>query len=217
MRVDTFAANSRNTANRIRKYYRRESETIHPGVDLRGFADIETREDFYLAIGRVIPYKRFDLLVDTFADMPERRLVIATSVRTPHVRELMDRSPGNIEWVFDASDSEKRALYGRSRAYLMPQEEDFGLTPVEAMACGTPVIAYGRGGALETVLPGRTGVFFEAQTVGALRSAIADFERLELDPRVIRARAEEFDKELFKKRFEEFALEAYVKHMERLG
>lgn len=217
MRVDDFVANSRNTAGRIAKYYRRESKIIHPGVDIRAFADIETREDYYLAVGRVIPYKRFDLLVEAFGDMPDKRLVIATSVRTPHVDELVKRSTGNVEWVFGASDEEKRSLYGRARAYLMPQEEDFGLTPVEAMACGTPVIAYGRGGALETVVSERTGVFFGSQTVGALRSAIADFEHLELDPRTIRAQAERFDKEIFKKRLEKHVLEAYAKHIEKLS
>ncbi|HRI36130.1 MAG TPA: glycosyltransferase [bacterium] len=215
MRVDTFIANSHNTARRIGKYYRRESEVIHPGIDTTRFSDIETREEFYLALGRVIPYKRFDLLVDTFAQMPERRLVIATSVQTPYVRELMDRSTTNVEWVFGVNDTERRSLYGRAKAYIMPQEEDFGLTPVEAMACGTPVIAYGRGGALETLIARRTGVFFGHQTIDAVRSAIIDFERLEFDSRSIRARAEEFDKELFKKRLDTFVREAYRNHSEK--
>ncbi len=143
-RVDTFIANSHNTQKRIAKYYGRDSVVVTPGIDTESYTLSEDiREEYYLAVGRVIPYKKFDLLVDTF-NKNKKQLIIATSTRNKLSEDLSRRSGPNIEWRYGVSESEKIHLYQHARAYLMPQEEDFGLTPIEAMACGTPVIAYAR-------------------------------------------------------------------------
>ncbi len=204
MRPDFFVANSANTAKRIEKYYRRDSSVIHPGIDTDQFVHDAEKEDFYLAVGRVIPYKRFDILTETFRTLPQRCLKIATSVENPHMRQLQKKSPDNVEWIVGADRSEIARLYAHARAYLMPQEEDFGLTPIEAMASGTPVIAYARGGVLETVEDGTHGMLFATQESTALHDAIAQFETKQFDREAIRAHAEQFDKTVFQSRFSAF-------------
>ncbi len=153
-RVDTFVANSRTTAKRIAKFYRRESEILHPGIDSKTFVIGEhEKKDYFLALGRIIPYKRFDLLVETF-NRNGLPLKIVTNQQNRLQKELESKSQPNIEWIFGADDAQKIELYQKARAFIFPPEEDFGMVPVEAMLCGTPVIALGKAGALETALDG---------------------------------------------------------------
>lgn len=149
-RVDQFIANSETTRLRIAKYYRSDSVVISPGIDTEKFYMETEKADYYLAIGRIVPYKRFDLLVEAFNENG-KPLKIVTNTENPLFRELFKHSKPNIEWVIEPTDEEKSEFYANARALVFPQEEDFGLVPIEAMLSGTPVIAYGKGGALETV------------------------------------------------------------------
>ncbi len=215
-RVDYFIANSKNTQERIKRYYGRESEVIYPGVEQSSIVtsyklqvtsseeteleDLKTwrLEPYYLSVGRCIPYKKFDLLVDAFNENG-KRLILCTSTDTPLFRELEAKSKPNIEWRFRVSDKEKILLMANAKAFLFPPEEDFGLTPIEAMALWTPVIAYGKWGALETILDGKTGVFFSPQTQEALNTAIVKFESMVFDREVIQNHAATFSKEIFQR------------------
>ncbi len=147
----------------------------HPFSAFRADLPETEKEDFYLAVGRMIPYKRFDLLVETFNENG-KPLKIATNTENALFKELFAKSKPNIEWVLNASHEEKIRLYQTARAFVFPPEEDFGLVPVEAMMCGTPVIAYGKGGALETVKEGVSGLFFSEPTPASLGGAIERFE-----------------------------------------
>ncbi len=214
-RVDFFIANSGNTKERIKKYYDRESEVIYPGVSILsswGTKDLlkkseqippnvgmTNKEDYYLWIGRCIPYKRFDLLVDTFNEN-SKKLILCTATDTPLFRELKTKSKPNIEWMFGVDNLGKILLMANAKAFLFPPEEDFWLVPIEAMAMGTPVIAYGEWWALETVLDGKTGTFFTPQTPEALNVAIEKFENMSFDSETIKKHAEGFSKEVFQKK-----------------
>lgn len=201
-RVDVFLANSKTTATRIAKYYGRASHVVHPGVDLEKFSVGREKEDSYVALGRVVPYKRFDLLVDAF-NGTGRRLTIVAGTKTKLAMELVARSDDNIEWVFGASDEEVREIVGKARALVFPQEEDFGIVPVEAMACGTPVIAFARGGALETVKNEISGQFFQEQSPEALRRALTQFESRRWDAFAVRQSVQGFDAAEFRRKLRE--------------
>src|SRR3954466_542444 len=179
--VDEFVAISRFVARRIRKVYRRESTVIYPPVDVDGFTpDPGTqREAFYLTVSRMVPYKRIDLIVEAFAGMPERTLVVIGD--GPEFRRVRARSAGNIRLLGEQPFPVLLDHLRRARAFVFAAEEDFGIVAVEAQACGTPVIAFAKGGALETVRgfdqPEPTGLFFGEQSVAALQSAVDIFER----------------------------------------
>ena len=211
-RADFFVANSRATAARIAKYYGRASEVVHPGVDLAQFAVGREKQDAYVALGRVVPYKRFDLLVDAF-NGTGRKLTVIAGTKTKLAMELVARSDDNIEWVFGASDEEVREIVGAARALVFPQEEDFGIAPVEAMACGTPVVAYGRGGALETVQDGVSGIFFYEQSAQALRAALDAFEARTWDPFALRASVASFDAPIFRDKIRASAERAWERRI----
>ena len=149
-RVDRFIANSETTRLRIAKYYRSDSTVITPGVDTDIFKMETEKEDFYLAVGRIVPYKRFDLLVEAFNENG-KPLKIITNTQNPLFKSLVKKSKSNIEWLLDVTLDEKSEFYAKAKALVFPQEEDFGLVPIEAMLSGTPVIAYHKGGALETL------------------------------------------------------------------
>jgi glycosyltransferase involved in cell wall biosynthesis len=175
---------------------------VHPPVDIQAFPIRLEKEDFYLTASRMVPYKRIDVIVEAFAQMPERRLVVIGD--GPEMNKIRSQSSGNITILGYQDDSVLRDYLQRARGFVFAAEEDFGILPVEAQACGTPVIAYGAGGALETVLPvgnplgmPGTGVFFTEQTPDAIRAAINEFETLRFDPRSCRAWAERFSRAAF--------------------
>jgi glycosyltransferase involved in cell wall biosynthesis len=196
-RVDRFVANSRNVQARIWKTYRRESEVIYPPVDIGSFY-CKPSEDYALAVSELVPYKRIDTVVRYFS-RSGRRLKIAGA--GPDYRALRAMASPNIEFVGRVSDEELRELYARCRFFLLPGEEDFGITAVEALASGKPVVALGRGGALETV-PFFGGVFYPQPEQDAIAGAIAKLEGLELSIRAgdLQAWARQFSEEEFTRR-----------------
>jgi glycosyltransferase involved in cell wall biosynthesis len=199
-RVDAFVANSRVVADRIRRYYAREATIIHPPVDLPPF-DPRPAEPFYLAGGRLIPYKRLDLAVRAFTRLGLPLKIFGDGRDEARLREL---AGPNIEFLGYVSEEERRSLFARCRAFIFPGEEDFGITTLEAMAAGRPVVAYAAGGALDTVVEGVTGRFFHEQTEASLAAAVEEIERDWYDPQSIRRYAEGFGRDLFLARMREY-------------
>ena len=179
-RVDAFAANSHHVANRIRKYWRRESEVVHPPVDVDAFAPAPEAEigDYYLWAGELAPYKRPDLAVEAFRKLGLPLLVIGGSEKQR--ARLAKTAPDNVTFMGKVPFDTLKHHLARCKALVFPGEEDFGIVPVEAMASGRPVIAYGRGGALDTVVDGRTGMLFKDQSVDGLANAVRAFEESDL-------------------------------------
>ena len=200
-RVDYFVANSPTVAARIAKYYRREAVFIPPPVDTSHFYEAPQHEDYFLIVSRLVPYKRIDLAVKAFT-MLELPLRIVGEGRDE--RRLRRMAGKNIRFLGHLSDDEMRSQMARCRALVFPGEEDFGITPVEAQASGRPVIAYGAGGALATVVEGSTGLFFNQQTPESLAEVVTSFRDEYFDPHAIRRHAEEFDTQRFLRRFSQF-------------
>ena len=200
--VDRFIAISDFIARRIWKVYRRRAAVIYPPVDVDAFEVTEQKQDFYLAASRLVPYKRMDLIIRTFAQWPEQRLMVIGD--GPEMKRLRSICPPNVTLLGYQPFSVLKDYLQNAKAFIFAAEEDFGILPVEAQAAGTPVIAYGRGGSLETVAAGKTGVFFPQQTVAALGAAIRDFEvrQAGFDPAVIRANAERFAIQRFRAEFQ---------------
>jgi len=172
--VDHFIANSGFVANRIDKLYRRKATIIHPPVDTDQFQCCEAKEDFYVVAGRMVPYKRTDLIVRAFSRTPNRRLVVIGD--GPEMEKVRAVAGPNVE-LLGFQDNVTLAEYvQRAKALVFAAEEDFGIVPVEAMACGTPVIAFGKGGVTESVVNGKHGVFFDSQTEESLLEALDLFE-----------------------------------------
>ncbi len=217
-RVDHYVANSAHVARRIRRIYGREAAVIHPPVDVDRFAPVDRRENHYLAVGRMVAYKRMDLAVVTCTRLGLPLRVIGEG---PELGRLKRLAGPTVEFLGRLSDAEVSRELARAKALLFCGEEDFGITPVEAQASGTPVIAYGRGGALETVVPpegdeygAATGLFFTEPTVESLAEALSLFERVHLrfDPSVCVAHAARFGRERFvaeMRRFVESKWEAF--------
>lgn len=196
-RVDAYIANSRYVADRIWKCYRRPAAVIYPPVDVESLEMRRDKDDFYLTASRLAPYKRIDLIIDAFRKMPRRRLVVIGD--GPEFRQLKKQAPDNVDLLGFQDDDVLRDHLQRARAFLFAADEDFGIVPVEAQACGTPVIAYGVGGARETVVDGVTGTFFTSQTAPALIDAVERFEkeRARFAPEAIRHHAERFSNRRF--------------------
>ena len=196
-RVDRFVANSRNVEQRIRRTYRRESDIIHPPVDVDSFY-WKPAADYFLVVGELVPYKRFDQAVRVCSALG-RKLVVAGD--GPEYRRLRRMASGNIEFAGRVSGSELRELYARSRGLLLPGEEDFGMTAVESLASGKPVVGLGRGGALE-IVPPLGGVLYDQPVEAALAAAFDLFEKLEpeIRPEELQAHAMQFSEREFRRR-----------------
>jgi glycosyltransferase involved in cell wall biosynthesis len=174
-RVDHFIANSHYTAARIRRTYNREAAVIYPPVDTDRFAPGPSREEFYLTASRLVPYKRVDLIVEAFATMPDRRLVVVGE--GPEMETIKRAAAPNVEILGYQNFDALRSLMQRAKAFVFAAVEDFGIVVVEAMACGTPVIGLGKGGARETIQAGVSGVHFPEQTAASIVEAVGRFER----------------------------------------
>lgn len=194
--VDRFVANSNAVADRIHRFYGREAEVIYPPVDTGFFTPGGERGDEFLYVGRLVSYKRVDLVVRAFEGLPHRLVVVGEG----HLAErLKATAPGNVRFLESVDKAMLRDLYRSARALVYPAEEDFGIVMAEAQACGTPVIALAAGGALDIVLPGESGWHLQGQTVEELRAAVERAETEELDPAAIRATAERFAPERFRR------------------
>jgi len=205
-RVDYFVANSDTVRRRIRKYYRHDSTVIHPPVDTHRYRIADTIGNYYVAGGRLVAYKRFDIVVRAFNKLNIPLKIFGEGPEFDYLRKLANK---NIEFVGKISEPEKCELYSRGIAYLHPQEEDFGITAVEAMAAGRPVIAYGKGGALETVIDGVTGTHVHEQTWEELVNEVIRFEPERFNPETIRQHAKQFDVEEFKSRIKDLVEQSY--------
>lgn len=202
-RVDHFIAISQEVRRRIAKIYGRDSVIIYPPVDTERFQPSNKVDDYYLMVGRLVPYRRLDLLIEAFNRM-DRPLVIAGRGRD--LERLEALAGPNVTLKGYVPDDQLPDLMARCRAFLFPGEEDFGIAPIQAMAAGRPVIAYKGGGALDTVVPG-TGTLFAEQSVAAIIDAVQSFDATEVDPGFIRTHARQFDTSVFKERLNNFITE----------
>lgn len=204
-RVDYFIANSNYVANRIKKFYKRDCKVIYPPVDTDYFkpSEKENVEDYYLIVSRLVPYKRVDLAVEAFNKLSQRLIIVGDG---PEYKKLKAMAKSNIKFLGYQPDDTIKELYQRCKALIFPGIEDFGIVPVEVQACGRPVIAFKKGGALETVEENKTGIFFERQDTDSLIEAIYKFEKNlhNFDTNYIRAHAEKFSSERFRKEFNDF-------------
>lgn len=208
-RVDAFVANSRHIQDRIKKYYHRDSKVIYPPIVTEKLLQMPSgSRDYYLMVGRQVASKRTDIAVDAFNELGLRLKIAGAG---EEVSKLKSRAKGNIEFLGRVSDEERDRLMAGAKAFVFPPEEDFGMTPLEAMAAGTPVIAYNAGGAPEYVTDGETGVLFDEQTPGSLMTAVRRFEAMKFDESKMRARAREFDVSVFRERMRRFVDEEWAK------
>lgn len=203
-RVDHFIANSKTVERRIKKYYRRESTVIHPPVDTHKFHISTDPKTYFLTGGRLVPYKRFDLILNACNQTGLPLKIFGTG---PMYDELKRRASANIELLGRVSEQELATLYANAKAFLHPHEEDFGITPVESMASGRPVIAWPKGGACETIIEGVTGQFLEEQTWEELADQLIRFDESSYDPTTIRTHAITFSTQRFQDE-----LRAFVAH-----
>ncbi len=204
--VDYYIANSKFIARRIMKLYKREAVVIYPPVNIERFSVGEEKEEFYLTISRLVSYKNVDLIVRAFNHLTDKKLVVIGD--GPELKSLKRIASSNVMLMGFQEDAVVEDMLKRAKAFVYAAEEDFGIVPVEAQACGTPVIAYGKGGTLETVVAGKTGFFFYEQSESALIEAINTFEKsAPLDPEVIRQNAERFNKARFLREMKTFVEE----------
>jgi glycosyltransferase involved in cell wall biosynthesis len=211
--VDRFIANSQFIARRIYKVYRRDAQVIYPPVDLQNYALSEQKQDFYLTASRLVPYKRVDLIVEAFSRMGDRQLVVIGDGE--QMSKIRAKAGKNVQLLGYREPAELKAYMQNAKAFVFASEEDFGITPVEAQACGTPVIAFGRGGVTESVIgldrDRPTGVFFGAQLVDSICEAVLEFEKNQhlIKPQACRENAMRFSIERFQTEFYNFVKRAW--------
>lgn len=200
-RPDYIISNSENVKARIKKYYNRDSSVVFPMIDTTKYHISAKVSDYFLLVSRIEPYKKVDLVIDAFSGTNEKLKIVGSGTK----KEELEKMAGeNIEFLDRQSDEKLADIYSQAKAVIFPQDEDFGLVPVEAAASGRPTIAYKAGGALETVIPGKTGEFFYPQTAEALRKVVQNFNWKKYHPPYLRAHGEEFDQELFKTQILEY-------------
>jgi glycosyltransferase involved in cell wall biosynthesis len=209
--VDEFFAISQFIARRIQRVYRRQATVIYPPVDVHAFTLHKQKENFYLVCSRLVPYKKVDLIVEAFSRMPNKQLVVIGD--GPDGKKVRAKAGPNIKLLGYQPFAVLRNYMQRACAFISAAEEDFGIAPVEAQACGTPVIAYGRGGCSETTLAGETGLFFSEQSVDCLIQAVAAFESCQhtFDPERIRENAKRFCPERFRQEFADLVAQEWAK------
>ncbi|WP_431625455.1 glycosyltransferase family 4 protein [Enterobacter chuandaensis] len=211
--VDHFIANSQYIARRIKKVYGREASVIYPPVDVENFEVNNEKQDYYFTASRMVPYKRIDLIVEAFSQMPDKKLIVIGD--GPEMKKIQSKVKDNVTLLGYQPFSVLKEHMQNAKAFVFAAEEDFGIIPVEAQACGTPVIAFGKGGALETVRPvgveNPTGIFFGQQTVTSLRDAVDEFENTQslFTPNACRENAERFSRARFDQEFRNFVEEKW--------
>jgi len=214
-RVDHFIAISHEVRRRIAKIYRRDSVIIYPPVDTSRFMPADAVDDYYLFVGRLVPYRRLELLIEAFNKLG-RPLRIAGSGRDKE--RLQTLSGPNIEFLGYVPEEELPDLIARCRAFIWPGEEDFGIAPVQAMAAGRPVIAYAGGGSLDTIIHGETGYLFTEQSTAGIIAAVEEFDPGAVDPQAVRAHALQFDTAVFQQKITRFVAEKLAENrQERLA
>lgn len=215
--VDAFIACSHYIARRIKKIYRRDSVVVYPNVDVESFQLGQQDGDFYITASRIVPYKHIPLIINAFKQMPSRKLVVIGA--GPLLKECIATAPSNVQVLGYQPDEVLRDHLMRARAFIFAAEEDFGIAPVEAQACGTPVIAFGKGGATETVIDGETGMFFYEQTSEAIVKAVDEFElcRSKFNRDRIRKNADRFSADRFCSEFRDFVFQQWEAHCGSMG
>lgn len=212
-RPDVYVTISKYVARRIAKYYHRNASVIYPPVDVKRFAVQPEHDGYYVVVSRLVPYKRVDIAIRACEALGRKLLVIGTGPERDGLQAIAGK---NTEFLGFVPDENLPRLYAGARALLFPQEEDFGIAPLEAAASGKPTVALRAGGALETVLEGKTGVFFDAQSVDDLAAAIVRAENTKWDPLVIRAHAATFGREVFLRAMEELVHNEWISHKQRI-
>lgn len=210
-RVDYFIANSTAVQERIKKYYRRDSVVINPAVRCNLFNISNADGDYYFIVSRLVSYKRFDLAVKACKELGRKLIIIGDGPEKEGLEKIA-QGCNNIKFLGRLPDEEVRKYMAECKALLFPGEEDFGITPVEAMACGRPVVAFGRGGVLDTVIDGKTGVLFKEQSVESMKEAILKLEAMNFDKQEIRKQALKFDEEEFKIKIKQFINDKIVEN-----
>ena len=203
-RVDYFIANSNYIARRIDKTYRRKAEVIYPPVDTAKFSCEKNKDDYYLTASRFVPYKKIDLIVETFSTMPEKKLLVIGD--GPDEQKIKSKAGNNIEFLGYKKPEEMKSMMQKAKAFVFAAEEDFGIVPIEALSCGTPVIALNKGGTAETITDSVTGIHFAEQTIESIKNAISRFESEigRFDPLKLNEYATQFDRSVFEKKMKEF-------------
>jgi glycosyltransferase involved in cell wall biosynthesis len=215
-RVDRFLANSRFVAKRIEKYYRKEASVIHPPVNVNQFfvAKPEERKEYFLMVGRLIAYKRHDIAIKAFNRLGLPLKIIG---RGPEMKRLKKLAGPTIEFLGRVPETDLPKYYAECRGFVFPQEEDFGIVAIEAMASGRPLIAYRGGDITEHMQEGKMGVYFDEQTPEAIVRAVEGFDEKNYDPTYIRSQALRFDKERFKATIKDYVESALAEHLQRRG
>jgi len=206
-RPDFFIANSHYIANRIKKTYNRDATVIYPPVDIHKFSLQPYKDNYYIAISRFVPYKRMDIVVEAFAKMPQHKLLVVGD--GPDAKRIKSLATPNIELLGYLRTEELKNYLEKSKALIFPAEEDFGITVVEALACGTPVIALDRGGTAETVINNKNGFHFSSQTPEGIINAVTEFEKIKdtLNPEEIRNSSIAFSRKNFEQNIQAFITE----------
>ena len=205
--VNYFIANSNHIAQRIKKIYNRESTVIYPPVDIDFFTLEEQKEDYYFTASRLVSYKKTQLIVEAFNELPHLKLIVAGN--GPEFEKLQKIAKSNIEFVGFVNVLSLKKYMQKAKAFVFAAEEDFGIIPVEAQACGTPVIAFGKGGTLETIVENKTGIFFQEQTSQNIKEAVIRFEKIQFDPKTIQEHAMKFSKQRFENEMKAFVKEKF--------
>jgi glycosyltransferase involved in cell wall biosynthesis len=200
-RPNFFIANSENVRERIKKYYGRDAEVIYPPVDTEFFQPQSEKKDYFLVASRLEPYKKVELVVEAFNELGWPLKVAGSGTRADKLKAM---AKSNVEFVGHVTDEQLRDLYGGAKAFVFPAEEDAGIMLLESQSCGTPVIAYGKGGALELVKDGETGILFGEQSASAIKSALLKFRTENFNAKVVRENALKYDKKIFRDKIRQF-------------
>lgn len=206
-RPDFLIANSKFIAGKIKRIYNREADVIYPPVDVNKFDCVKEKGDYFLTASRMVPYKRVDLMVEAFSKMTDKKLKVVG--QGSEFKNIKNNVTPNIELLGYKNDKELKTLLQKARAFVFAAEEDFGITVVEAMACGTPVIALNKGGTAETVIDSKTGILFNSQNVKSIKEAVLQFEDTAglFNPQIISDHARQFNREIFEGKIKEYVRE----------